>query len=311
MLTIAEGTDGGGSVRIPAAWCGVYGYKQSWGRVPAIFRPNAFAGTSPFLFEGVLTRTVADAALGMTALAGYDPRDPYSLRDEVDFLGALDRDIAGLRVAYSPDLDVYPVDRRVATVVAEAVRAFADAGAHVEEVKLGITRDQRELSDVWTRLIMPINVATVEGLRAQGYDVRPDLPPEYLRWLDIGYDLTVMDIERDQAIRTEVFDAIQGVFADHDLLVHPTVAALPVPNADDGNTVGPSEIEGVEVDPLIGWCLTYFGNFTGHPAASVPAGLVDGLPVGLQIMGRSGADADVIAASAAFERLRPWGFPAQ
>jgi amidase len=305
MLTIAEGTDGGGSVRIPAAWCGVYGYKQSWGRVPALFRPNAFAGTSPFLFEGVLTRTVADAALGMTALAGYDARDPYSLPDNVDFLGALERDVAGMRIAYSPDLDVFPVDRRVAAAVAEAVRAFEAAGAHVEEVRLGITRDQRELSDVWSRLIMPINVATVEGLRAQGYDVHPDLPPEYLRWLDVGYGLTALDVTRDQIARTEVFDAIQAVFADHDLLVHPTVACLPVENAHDGHTLGPSEVEGVEVDPLIGWCLTYFANFTGHPAASIPAGAVDGLPVGMQIMGRSGADGDVLAASAAFERLRP------
>jgi amidase/aspartyl-tRNA(Asn)/glutamyl-tRNA(Gln) amidotransferase subunit A len=113
----------------------VYGYKQSWGRVPGIFRPNAFAGTSPFLFEGVLTRTVADAALGMSALAGPDPRDPYSLPDDVDFLAALDRDVAGLRIAYSPDLDVFPVDRRIAAVVAEAVRAFEEAGAYVEEVR--------------------------------------------------------------------------------------------------------------------------------------------------------------------------------
>ena len=88
-------------------------------------------------------------------------------------------------------------------------------------------------------------------------------------------------------MRTEIFDAMQAVFADYDLLIHPTVAALPVPNADDGNTVGPSEIEGVEVDPLIGWCLTYFANFTGHPAASIPAGLADGLPVGMQIIGRT------------------------
>ena len=136
--------------------------------------------------------------------------------------------------------------------------------------------------------------------------IRADLPPEYLHWLDLGYELTALDIVRDQMMRTEVFDAMQAVFADHDLLVHPTVAALPVPNADDGNTVGPSEIEGVAVDPLIGWCLTYFANFTGHPAASIPAGLADGLPVGMQIIGRSGADADVLAASAAFERLRPW-----
>jgi amidase len=100
------------------------------------------------------------------------------------------------------------------------------------------------------------------------------------------------------------------VFADHDLLVHPTVAALPVENTDDGNTLGPREVEGVEVDPLIGWCLTYFANFTGHPAASIPAGFADGLPVGRQITGRSGDDATVMAGSAAFERLRPWPFPA-
>jgi amidase len=309
MLTIAEGTDGGGSVRIPAAWCGVYGYKQSWGRVPGILRPNAFGGSDPFLFEGVITRTVADAALGMTALAGYDPRDPFGVHEDVDFLGALDRGVTGMRIAYSPDLDVFPVDRRVAAVVADAVRAFEDAGACVEEVKLGITRDQRELSDLWCRLIMPINIATIEAVRADGYEIRDDLPPEYLRWLDLGYKLTAPEIVRDQIMRTEIFDAMQAVFAGYDLLVHPTVAALPVPNADDGNTVGPSEIEGVEVDPLIGWCLTYFANFTGHPAASIPAGLADGLPVGMQITGRSGADADVLAASAAFERLRPWTFP--
>jgi amidase len=311
MLTIAEATDGGGSARIPAAWCGVYGYKQSWGRVPAILRPNAFGGTNPFLFEGLVTRTVADAALGMTALAGHDPRDPFGARDAVDFLGALERDVTGMRIAYSPDLDVFPVDRRVAAVVADAARAFEAAGAHVEEVEVGITRDQRELSDLWCRLIMPINVATIEGVLAAGYDVRGDLPPEYVRWLDVGYALTARDVARDQVMRTEVYDAVQGVFEDYDLLVHPTVACLPVPNADDGNTVGPSEVEGVQVDPLIGWCLTYIANLTGHPAASIPAGMADGLPVGMQIMGRTGADADVLAASAAFERLRPWSFPAE
>jgi amidase/aspartyl-tRNA(Asn)/glutamyl-tRNA(Gln) amidotransferase subunit A len=309
MLTIAEGTDGGGSVRIPAAWCGVYGYKQSWGRVPGIVRPNAFGATDPFLFEGVITRTVADAALGLSALAGYDPRDPFGVHQEIDPLAALDRGVDGMRIAYSPDLDVFPVDRRVAAVVADAVRAFEAAGASVEPVQLGIRHDQRELSDLWSRLIMPVNIATVEALRADGYEIRDDLPPEYLRWLDLGYEMKAPDIVRDQIMRTEIFDAMQAVFADYDLLVHPTVAALPVPNADDGNTLGPSEIEGVPVDPLIGWCLTYFANFTGHPAASIPAGLADGLPVGMQITGRTGADIDVLAASAAFERLRPWPFP--
>ena len=108
-------------------------------------------------------------------------------------------------------------------------------------------------------------------------------------------------------MRSEIFDAFQAVFADYDLIVGPTLCALPVDNATDGNiTVGPSEVEGVEVDELIGWCPTYLVNYTGHPAASIPAGMADGLPVGMQIIGRRYADADVLAASAAFERLRPW-----
>jgi amidase/aspartyl-tRNA(Asn)/glutamyl-tRNA(Gln) amidotransferase subunit A len=107
-------------------------------------------------------------------------------------------------------------------------------------------------------------------------------------------------------MRTHVYDQLQHVMRSHDLLISPTLSCLPVANADDGNTMGPRSIEGVAVDPLIGWCLTYLQNFTGHPAASIPAGLVDGLPVGMHIAGRRYGDADVLAASAAFERLRPW-----
>ena len=111
---------------------------------------------------------------------------------------------------------------------------------------------------------------------------------------------------RDEELRSEIYDAIQNVLDDHEILVTPTLACLPVVNADDGNTKGPTEVNGVEVDPLIGWCLTHPVNFSGHPAASIPAGTADGLPVGMQIIGRRYAYADVLAASAVFERLRPW-----
>ena len=108
-------------------------------------------------------------------------------------------------------------------------------------------------------------------------------------------------------MRTEVFDALRGVLDRYDLLVSPTLACLAVDNATDGNTLGPAEIKGETIDRLIGWCMTYLINFIGYPAATVPAGLADnGLPVGMQIVGKRYADADVIAASAEFERLRPW-----
>ena len=311
LVPIAEGTDGGGSIRIPAAWCNVYGYKASWGRVPFVIRPNGFGADTPFLFEGSLTRTVEDAALALGALAGYDERDPFSIDEEVDFAAALQRPIDGWKIAYSPDLDVYPVEAGVTEVVEEAVKAFADAGAHVEEVKLGIERSQRELSDLWCRLITPIGVVTLENFKRQGIDLlkdhREDLPLEYLEWVDKGYKMSALDFYRDQEVRTEIYDALQGVFANYDLLVTPTLACMPVDNADDGNTVGPSQINGEEVDPLIGWCMTYFTNFSGHPSASIPAGLAQGKwPVGMQIIGRRYADADVLAASAVFEQLRPW-----
>src|SRR5215218_3820258 len=137
LLPVAEGTDGGGSIRIPASWCGVYGYKQSFGRVPYVARPNAFTGIHPFLFEGTLARTVEDAALVTEALAGYDARDPFALDERPVLTAALRRSIRGWRIAYSPDFDVFPVAPEVAAVVADAVRAFEDAGAHVEEVSSG------------------------------------------------------------------------------------------------------------------------------------------------------------------------------
>ena len=311
LLPVCEGTDGGGSIRIPSSWCGVYGYKPSFGRVPLVTRPEAFGGNVPFIFEGPITRTVEDAALAMTVLAGYDSRDPYSIEGEVDFMAALRASVAGKKIAYTRDYGIFPVDRRVVALVDKAVIAFEEAGAHVEEVEIGLRRSQRELSDLWCRLIAPKQVASLEGFKRDGIDLvrdhHDDFPPEFWHWDEIGRRMSVTQLIADQEVRTEVYDALRSVLDRYDLLVSPTLACLAVDNATDRNTVGPAEIEGQAVDPLIGWCMTYLINFIGYPAASVPAGLADnGLPVGMQIVGRRYADADVIAASAEFERRRPW-----
>ena len=114
------------------------------------------------------------------------------------------------------------------------------------------------------------------------------------------------ELQADQVLRTVVFDEFVRVFQSYDYIVAPTTACLPVDNGSDGDTVGPSEINGIRVNPRVGWAMTNFTNFTGNPCASVPAGLANGLPVGLQIMGRRRGDDDVIAACASFERIRPW-----
>jgi amidase len=311
LVTIAEGTDGGGSIRIPAAWCGLYGYKASFGRIPFISRPNAFGATAPFLFEGAMTRTVEDAAIGLNVLAGYHARDPYSLTDEIDYTQSLNRSVKGLRIAYSPDFGIFPVDPEIKRIVEGAAKKFEEAGAHVEEVKFNLNHSHVELSELWCRLISIVSVETFESLKKQGLDLmrdhREDLPPELIHWYEIVDKMTLHDLIRDQQMRSEVYDAIQDVFEDYDLLITPTLACHPVDNADDRNTKGPATINGESMEQLIGFCLTYFTNFTGHPSASIPAGLsANNLPVGMQIIGKRNADEDVLAASAEFERYSPW-----
>ncbi|WP_218125993.1 amidase [Sinosporangium album] len=311
LVPFAEGSDAGGSIRIPAAWCGIYGFKSSAGRVPTVIRPNGFGGFNPFLHEGMMTRSVRDAALGLQVLSGYDPRDPMSIDQPTDFLADMERSIRGWRIAYSPDFGAYPVDDQVAERVAEAVRAFEEAGATVEEVDIDFTYSHTELTDMFSRLISTRNAEVVENFKAQGVDLVADhpeqIPPELHELIAAGYRVSALDLAREQRMRTQIFDTIQSVFSTYDLLITPTAATAAVPNATDGLTRGVTEIKGEKVSPVFGWCLTYLINLTGHPAASIPAGLTrEGLPVGMQIIGRRRNDGDVIAASAAFEAVRPW-----
>ena len=199
----------------------------------------------------------------------------------------------------------------VAKVVKEAVTAFENAGAVVEEVTLGLKDSHLELASLWTRQIGVLMAEIAETLKAIGYDIMAappeDIAPQFRRMIEVGRRMSAVEYKLDDVIRTRVYDAIQNVFDSHDLLITPTLAVPPVKNASDGNTLGPTEINGEEVEPCIGWCLTYPINFTGNPSASVPAGLTpDGLPVGLQIIGRQHDDATVLAASAALEAVRPW-----
>jgi amidase/aspartyl-tRNA(Asn)/glutamyl-tRNA(Gln) amidotransferase subunit A len=290
----------------------VYGLKASFGRVATASRPDAFVTHTPFSHSGPLSRTIEDAALMVDVMAGPHPRDPFSLpKDGTDYLAATRQSIEGMRVAYSPDFGIFPVDERIGTIVGTAVRVFEEAGAHVENVSVKIKRSQPELSELWLREMGIRYADFAEGLKEEGMDLlsehRDELTPQFVELLESVQGMSAVEYKRDDMARTEVFDAVQDVFDAYDLLVTPTLAVPPFDNADDGNTVGPTKVTGEEVNPLLGWCLTYPINFTGHPAASVPAGFIDeGLPVGMQIIGRRYADDVVLAASAAFERIRPW-----
>lgn len=312
-VPLAGATDVGGSIRIPSAWCGTFGFQPSPGRAPFPARPNLF-GPGPYFFEGPITRTVGDAALAMDVLHGYDAGDPAALTDRLDFRAAHDRGVShglrGVRVGVTADYGIFPVEPEVRLAFERSLVVFERLGAHLVDIDPGIPYPQAELSDVWSRLTAIGTYAAIEGLAAQGVDVRsacPDeLPAPMTHWVDTVSSMPVARLLRDQTARSRIFDAFERAFTEIDLLVAPTLACMPVPNRDDGFTQGPNEINGEQVDPLIGWCMSYLTNFTGHPSASLPGGTVRGLPVGIQITGRRHHDLDVIAASAAFEHESPW-----
>jgi len=313
LVPIAQGADGGGSIRIPSSFSGVYGLKPSFGRVPLRSRPDAFSLHTPFIHHGPHARNVEDAALVLDVVAGPHSDDPFSLpADDVDsYVAASHRGIDGYDVAYSRHFGDFPVDDRVLDVMDDAVQAFETAGATVDEIDIEFPVSHTELTEMWMREIgvfyaeMAQNFA--DGGLANLFERRDELTPEFADLLDLGMDLGAVEYKQDDVVRTQVYEAVEEVFAEYDILVTPTMAVPPVENADEGTTLGPETINGEAVDRCLGFCLTHPINYTGHPAASIPAGFTDGdLPVGMQIIGPRFDDAAVLAASGAFERVRPW-----
>ena len=297
LAPAALGNDAGGSIRIPASFCGVYGFKPSYGRIPHHPRAiNVFIGLHT---EGFLTRTVRDAAILMDVTAGPDLRDFESLPREVSsFTEALEDGIEGARIAFSIDLGYAAVDEEVERVVREAVKAFEKAGAEVEEVQL-------KLPDVGQLLVAKTLSEVLAAMRERMDEWRNVAYPMYLALLETAEAVKGVDYAMAQAAREALWNALRGVFREYDFLVTPTTAVPPFKIED---IPGPTRIAGRDVEPIIGWIpFTYPFNFTKQPAASLPAGLTrDRLPVGLQIVGRPLDDLGVLRASAAYERVRPW-----
>jgi len=314
LIPVAHGKDAGGSLRIPAAWSGAYAFKPTFRRVPNVTRPDGFADELGVRStHGPITRSVRDAALVVDAIEGYHPRDPASVPDdEGTYCDAVDRPITDFKIAYTPDYGTFPVESEVREVVDEAVEAFGRAGATVEPVEVHVEYSHAELTEAWLTLVSANLAAVNEWLaRHEGLDLlrehREEMTESLVELLEAGRQTTATEYLHQHVVRTAVHDALEDVFEEYDLLVGPTVCHPPVKNAAEGSTLGPAKVNGERVDPRIGWTPAYLFNFTGHPAASVPAGTDDdGLPVGMQIGGPRFADRDVFAASAAFERVRPW-----
>ena len=294
---LAEGSDLAGSIRHPAAWCGVVGFKPSQGRVARY--PNV-TGWNAMSMNGPITRTVADAALMFSVMTGPDPRDPLALpHTGEDWARLADgADIRGLRVAWTPDLGgAAPMDRGVAAVSEAAARRFEELGARVETAS-------PEIGNISEPFLALNAVGRIAGTGKYLAQWRDQMDPYLVRRLDLGNSLTPADIARAETERTAYHHRLRRFFERYDLLLLPTTAVAATPL----DAPLPDEIAGRRITQHIDMLLPTFAfNFSAHPAITVPCGFTDGgLPVGLQIAAGWRQDARVLTAAAAFEAAFPW-----
>ena len=296
LCSVATGSDGGGSIRIPSSFCGIYGIKPTQGRVPragGLGRP----AISQFSQSGPMARTVRDAALLLQVLAGPDARDASCLREAPsDFLAGLDYGVRGLRLGWSVDFGYAAVDPHVAQVTAQATRVFASLGCHVEDAN--ITLDD-PFAAFWS-------IFSANAYAGYGHllEKQADQLTAYGReCLEHGAQVSGADYARALLSVDQLRAKFTTLMQTYDLLLTPTMAipAFPIDQQ-------PETIAGRPVHPFCGYLpFTFPINMIGHPAASIPCGFsADGMPIGLHIIGRHGDEALVLRASAAFEKAQPW-----
>ena len=296
MTPLADGSDYGGSVRNPASACGIIGFKSPTGRIPKPM-PYALNNWSSF---GPMTRTVDDAALLYDIMNGYHPEDLASLPGRVT-LGKVDADISGWRIAFSPDLGFFQVDPEVAANTRQALKVFEAAGAVIEEVTLPWTEE--------TLLAALAHYCAYEDSESNMLsEEQKSLLTDYVaRSEDYTKGGSLPSLWRSQELRGEMYTALAKVFETCDLLVTPTLAVPSVP-AEHHPLDDVLEINGVKVDPTLGWVLCYPFNMLGQlPVMSLPSGLAsNGVPTGLQIIGKPFQERPVFTAAKAYEAAHSW-----
>lgn len=295
LVPIATGTDGGGSIRIPAAYCGLVGMKGTFGRIPR--GPRAMNGqlTSS---KGCLARSVRDTARWFDITSGYHPRDPFSLPRIDGWEANLGkRSLNGLRVAYSPDLGNAVVDPEVERVVHEAAGALIDAAA-LQRIELDINVPENGIA--WARAGLP---SLVSDLRGHWPDCKNDLTFEIRAGMEFAPDYRAWHAASVDRFRVAMNEALADIFEQVDIVL------CPVSPMEPFGAEGPMPrfVGETKVNPYNAGALTIPGNISGYPAISIPAGLSSNrLPVGLQAYTRRHDDALLLDLALVLERERPW-----
>ncbi|HYM14203.1 MAG TPA: amidase family protein [Dehalococcoidia bacterium] len=290
---IALSSDGGGSIRIPASFCGVFGIKPTYGRVAR--NPG---GWSTMTHRGPTTRTVADAALALDVMAGREPDDPYSVEDYPgSFLGEVDRGIEGRRVAWSADLGYGIVDPEVRSICEQAARRFEDFGCVVEEATPGFANPNADYTFI---TLAAAGDAVWLGELSEEQWALVDEPAK--TFFAYGSKVTGAQYVQANERRMRLWSIMRTFHQTYDLLLTPTLSVTAFPIGEPPKGVGAEEF------PPFGWSpFTAPFNLTGQPAASIPCGWSAlGLPVGLHVVGRAYEDSLVLRACRTFEQAQPW-----
>jgi len=296
MVPVASGSDAGGSLRNPAAFCNIVGFRPSSGRVP---NPKAGFAWSTLSTMGCMGRSVADLALSLSTIAGPDPNTPLAINEPGDvFARPLDRSFKGVRVAWFKDLGGVPFDPRVRSVVNTHRATFESLGCVVEQAEPDFSP-----AEVSFRTLRAWTAATSYGKMLQQH---PDAFKDTLKdEIQRGMKLTGEDIARAEVAHSLVWRNFQQFLGKYEYFILPTTQTPPF----DVNAPYPTEIAGVHFDNYIDWMKScWYISATGNPAASVPAGFTpEGLPVGLQIVGRDKQDFSVLQLAHAFEKAMGFG----
>jgi amidase len=295
MCALAEGSDHGGSLRNPASYCNVVGFRVSAGRIPAYPSPWVY---DPFSVHGPMARTVRDAALMLSVMAGPDERVPISISEPGEpFARAADGHVKNWRVAWTPDLGgLLRVDPEVRRLIEAAARRFSDLGAIVEEAS-------PDLHDA-LQIIVPLRAMRTGAIHQKELGMLDRVDNAFLKdFAGRATRLGALDVAVAEWRRSQLWERVRGFFERYQVLLCPATLTAAFPKGIERV----SEVDGVPLaDPMEASLATYAISTTGLPAISVPCGFTESdLPVGLQIVGRWRREADVLRAAAAFEDALP------